>query len=78
MTQSSNTPYSYSFNAVAEVSVPAMLSVAEDEGTVQVCATLSLSTEVDITVTIATSDGTGMCVQQLALPCVNSCVFCSY
>ena len=45
-----------------------MLRVAEDEGTVQVCVTLSLSTEVDITVTLATSDGTGMCVQQLALP----------
>ena len=50
-----------SFNAGAEVSVPAMLSVAEDEGTVQVCVTLSLSTEVDITVTLATRDGTGMC-----------------
>ena len=62
----------------AEVSVPAVLSVAEDEGTVQVCATLSLGTEVDITVTLATSVGTGMCVQQLALPCVNNCVFCSY
>ena len=72
MTLSSNTPYSYSFNAVAEVSVPDELSVAEDEGTVQVCATLSLSTEVDITVTLATSDGTGMCVQQLALLCVNN------
>ena len=59
------------------MSVPDELSVAEDEGTVQVCATLSLSTEVDITVTLATSDGTGMCVQPLALPCVNNCVFCS-
>ena len=63
----------------AEVSVPDVLSVVEDEGTVQVCATLALSldTEVDITVTLATSVGTGMCVQQLALPCVNNCVFCS-
>ena len=43
------------------MSVPAMLSVAEDEATVQVCATLSPSTEVDITVTLATIDGTGMC-----------------
>ena len=69
MTLSSNTPYSYSFNAVAEVSVPDVLSVAEDEGTVQVCATLitPFVTEFDITVTLATSDGTGMCVQQLAL-----------
>ena len=54
------------------MSVTDELSVAEDEGTVQVCATLSLSTEVDITVTLATSDGTGMCVQQLALLCVNN------
>ena len=63
---------------LATVSVPAVLSVAENEGTVQVCATLSLNAEFDITVTLATSDGTGMCVQQLALPCVNNCVFCSY
>ena len=49
--------------SAAEVSVPAVLSVAEDEGTVQVCATLSLSTEVGISVTLATRhDGTGMCV----------------
>ena len=58
--------------SAAEVSVPAELSVTEDEGTVKVCATLSLNTEVDITVTLATSNGTGMCVQQLALSCVNS------
>ena len=46
-----------------------MLNVAEDGGTVQVCATLitPFVTEFDITVTLATSDGTGinMCVQQL-------------
>ena len=41
----------------AAVSVPAVLSVAEDEGTVQVCATLFLDTEIGITVTLATSDG---------------------
>ena len=58
--------------SAAEVSVPDELSVAEDEGTVQVCAMLSLSTEVDITVTLAISNGTGMCVQQLALSCVKS------
>ena len=58
--------------SAAEVSVPAVLSVAEDEGAVQVCATLSLSTEVNITVTLATSNGTGMCVQQLAFSRVNS------
>ena len=78
MTLSSNTPYSYSFNAVAEVSVPDVLSVAEDEGTVQVCATLitPFVTEFDITVTLATSDGTGMYVKQLALPMYITC-FCS-
>ena len=59
------------FDTDSEVSVPAMLSVAEDEGTVQVCATLfNTYNSIDITVTLATSDGTGMCVQQLALPCV--------
>ena len=46
-----------------EVSVPAVQSVAEDEGTVQVCATLNTSLHaVNITVTLDTSDGTGMCV----------------
>ena len=58
------------FDTDAEVSVPVMLSVAEDERAVQVCATLNTYTRVDTTVTLATSDGTGMCVQQLALPCV--------
>ena len=55
--------YTYSFNAVAEVSVPAMLCVCEDE-TMQVYATLIAQcvTEFDITVTLATSDGTGMYV----------------
>ena len=49
--------------SAAEVSVPAVLSVAEDEGTVQVCATLFLSTEVNISVTLETShESTGMCV----------------
>ena len=37
-----------------------MLNVSEDEGAVQVCATLSLSTEIDITITLTTSDGTGI------------------
>ena len=72
MTLLSNTTYSHSFNAVAEVFVPDVLGVAEDEGTVQVCATLIMITlfaaEFDITVTLGTSDGTGMCVQQLTLP----------
>ena len=39
-----------------------MLSVAEDEGTVQVCATLDIqlyTTAVNINVTLATSNGTG-------------------
>ena len=49
--------------SAAEVSVPDVLSVAEDEGTVQVCATLSLSTEVNISVTLTTcQDDTGVCV----------------
>ena len=58
------------------MSVPAVLSVAEGEGTVQVCVTLIIasSAAVDITVTLATSDGTGMCVQGLALPCVRACM----
>ena len=43
-----------------EVSVPAVLSVAEDAGSVPVCVTLNTSlTEVFIIVTLATSDGTG-------------------
>ena len=46
------------------------MSVAENEGTVQVCATLSLGTEVDITVTLATSDGTGMDVHH-QIGCVH-------
>ena len=44
------------------MSVPAVMSVTEDEGTVQVCATLdiqSYTTAVDIDVTLASSDGTG-------------------
>ncbi len=44
------------------VSVPAMLSVGEGDELVQVCATLSVmeDTERDFTVTLATSDGTGI------------------
>ena len=51
-----------SFPAVTTVSVPAVLSVAEGQGTVQACVTLTIasSAAVDITVTLATSDGTGM------------------
>ncbi len=43
------------------VSVPAMLSVGEGDGIVQVCATLSAmeDTERNFTITLATSDGTG-------------------
>ena len=61
------------------MSVPAVLSVVQNERTVQVCATLitPFVTEFDITVTLATSDGTGMCVQQLALPCMKNGVSCS-
>ncbi len=43
------------------VSVPAMLSVGERDGIVQVCATLSAveDTERDFIIALATSDGTG-------------------
>ena len=54
--------YSNHFDSVPTVSVPAMLSVAEDEETVQVCATLNIqsyTTAVDINVILASSDGTG-------------------
>ena len=53
-----------------------MLSVAEDKGTVQVCATLNIqsyTTAVDINVTLATSNGTGKSMFN-SLPCVNKCV----
>ena len=33
---------------------------------------LFLSTEIDIIMTLATNNGTGMCVQQLALSCENN------
>ena len=57
----------------AEVFVPAVLSVAEDGGRVPVCVTLKTYTEVNITVTLATSDGTGiiMCVHDCS--CINAC-----
>ena len=52
------------------MSVPDVLSVAEDEGTVQVYATLSLSTEVNISVTLTTrQDDTGVCVYN-SISCV--------
>ena len=62
--------------AVTTVSVPAVLSVAEGEGTVQVCVTLTIASNLaeDITVTLSTSDDTGMCVQGLALPCMHHAV----
>ena len=43
------------------VSIPAVVSVGEEDGMVQVCATLSAveDTERDFTITLATSDGTG-------------------
>ncbi len=43
------------------VSVPAMLSVGEGDGMVQVCATLSAmdATERNFTITLTTSDSTG-------------------
>ncbi len=44
------------------VSVPAMLTVGEGDGMVQVCATLSAieDTERNFTLTLSTNDGTGM------------------
>ena len=41
--------------------------MVENEGTVQVCATqiTPFATEFDITVTLATSDGSGMCISAL-------------
>ena len=50
------------FDSVPSVSIPDEKRVAEDEGTVQVCATLNISlytTAVNITVTLGTSDYTG-------------------
>ena len=52
-------------NAVP-ISIPDLLNVAENEGTVQVCATLHtdlVENEDEITLTLATSDVTGKCVQ---------------
>lgn len=47
----------------SEVYIPAELSVTEDDGTVQVCATLiTFNDAVGITVTLATSNGTGTCI----------------
>ena len=66
------------------MSIPNELSVTEDEGTVEVCATLNFPLfiiTVDIAVTLATSDGTGMttvCEQQIYhFQCVYI-TFCSY
>ena len=36
-----------------------MLSVAEDDGTVQVCASLSTVNDTNITITLVSKDGTG-------------------
>ena len=46
------------------MSVPVVLSVAEDEGTVMVCAVLTTlsSTIIDIPVTLSTQNATGMYV----------------
>ena len=59
----------YLVNSAAVVSIPAMLSVAKDESSVEVCATLSLTTPVNITVTLATIDGTGILVVSYISPC---------
>ena len=43
------------------MSIPSMVSVGEEDGMVQVCATLSAveDTERDFAITLATNDGTG-------------------
>jgi hypothetical protein len=48
-------------STVVTVSVPAMMSVGEGDGMVQVCATLSAvnDTEREFSITFATGDGTG-------------------
>ena len=45
------------------MSIPAVLNVVENEETVQVCATINtqfIDTVVNVTVTLSTSDGTGI------------------
>ncbi len=56
--------YDQSVVSPATVSIPSMLSVAEEEGTVSICATLAITpatatTSRNITVSLATSDRTG-------------------
>jgi hypothetical protein len=48
-------------DAGVTVSVPAMMSVSEGDGMVQVCATLSAmnDTEREFSITLATGDGSG-------------------
>ncbi len=41
------------------VSVPPTVSMAEDDGSVEVCATLDADITADVIVTLATMDGTG-------------------
>jgi hypothetical protein len=53
----------YSHFTVVILSVPAMMSVGEGDGMVEVCATLQSAvndTERNFTVTLATGDGSGM------------------
>jgi hypothetical protein len=58
-----SSPYSpVILNAEVTVSVPTTMSVNEEDGMVQVCASLSAvnDTERNFTITLATGDGTGM------------------
>ena len=65
--------YIINTHSVAEVSIPTELTVAEDEGTVQVCATLVIVitdassefavVEFAITVNLATHNGTGIVIR---------------
>jgi hypothetical protein len=50
------------YSAVVTVSVPAMMSVGEGDGMVEVCVILSAinGTERNVTITLATGEDTGM------------------
>ena len=72
--------YNYTTDLIPTISLPLQLSVNEDIPEVQVCATLDTSSinEIDINVTLATSDGTGTYVQNLTVSCEKTLFPCSY
>ena len=63
--------YNYYSDLTPSLSLPLQLSVSEVISEIQVCATLNTSSinEIDIDVTLATSDGTGTYVQNLTVSC---------